>query len=79
MISIKPRRSGPVQNDINFKSFEIANGNRRVPCTLTTNFLTRDQTTRYFHANRPMLEEMARSKLLTSGLDEGKIRLVLLP
>jgi hypothetical protein len=79
MIYITPTRTKPLLDNAQCKAFEITDGNRRVSCTLTTSFLTQDQASRYFHSNRPMLERMARSKLLTSGLEDGKIRLVLLP
>jgi hypothetical protein len=79
MISITPTRMMPSVDDAQCRSFEITDGNGRVSCTLTTHFKTRDQANRYFHSNRPLLEQLARKKMASFGLDNGKIRLVLLP
>lgn len=75
MISIKPRTKAPPTAD-QCISFDITNGNRRVACTLTTNFPTREQATRYFLANRPLVETMARKQMADVGLDDGNIALV---
>lgn len=79
MISIKPITPPSRQSTSQCKSFEFMDGNRRVPCTLTTHFPTQDRANRYFHTNRPFLEQMARSKMTSVGLEDGKIRLDLLP
>lgn len=79
MIYITPTRTKAIEDDAQCRSFEITNGNERIGCTLTTHFETRDQASRYFHSNRPLLEQLARKKMATFGLDNGKIRLVLLP
>ena len=79
MISIKPTQAALSKGGSQCKSFEYMDGNRRVPCTLTTHFPTQDRANRYFFSNRPLLEQLARSKMASFGLEDGKIRLVLLP
>jgi hypothetical protein len=56
-------------------NFDIRRGNQRTPVSLTTKFATQEQATRYFHANRPLIEKMARDQ---AEADDGEIKLVML-
>jgi hypothetical protein len=59
-------------------SFSIADGNRRLACTLQTQFPTRAQAERYFRANWHLLEPMARTKIQAGDFSDGKITLVMI-
>jgi hypothetical protein len=76
MIAIK-KISRPIE-DPQLVSFHITDGNRRVACTLSTNFATKDEAKRYFHANRPLIEQLARDQM-AAGLIDGEIKLVIAP
>jgi hypothetical protein len=58
MIFIPSRGKRP-RSTAQYASFEVMDGNRRVPCTMATNFASQEQPTLYFRSNRPLLEEVA--------------------
>jgi hypothetical protein len=59
-------------------SFSIADGNRRLACTLQTEFPTRAQAEKYFRANWHLLEPIARTKIRDGEIKDGKIALVMI-
>lgn len=59
-------------------SFNIADGNRRLACTLQTHFPTRAQAEKYFRANWHLLEPNARTKVQAGEVKDGKITLVMI-
>jgi hypothetical protein len=60
MIAISTQVQAP--DDFQRVAFDIRHGNRRIACTLTTKFPTKDQAKRYFHANRPLIENWRASR-----------------
>jgi hypothetical protein len=76
MIAIEPMHQGRPIEDHRIVAFDITDGNRRVACTLKTSFGTKGEAKRYFHANRPLIEQMAREQM-AAGLEDGKVRLAI--
>jgi hypothetical protein len=58
-------------------SFDVTRGSRRTRCSLTTKFATKEQATRYFHTNRPLIEKLAREQMERTGIEDGEIKLVM--
>jgi hypothetical protein len=58
-------------------SFQIANGNARQSCLLQTNLPTKVQAHKYFLANWPAVEKMARDALATGAVEDGQIKLIM--
>jgi hypothetical protein len=58
--------------------FEIANGNARQVCSLTTKFPTQSQASRYLRQNWNTIEQMARDCLARECIEDGRIKLVML-
>lgn len=75
MIAISTQVQAP--DDLQRVAFDIRHGNRRIACTLTTRFPTKDQAKRYFHANRPLIEKLARDQMELDTVNEGEIKLVM--
>jgi len=69
----------PTEQEINegpqSVSFQIANGNARQGCILQTRFPTKAQAQRYFLANWPTIEKMARDALAAGTAEGGQIKL----
>lgn len=55
--------------------FHIRYGTRRISCSLTTKFRTKDLAQRYFHANRPEIEQLARNEVEQRGELDGQVDL----
>ena len=55
--------------------FQIANGNARQSCSVTTKFTTQQQASRYLRQNWNKIEQMARDCLANGTLENGQIRL----
>ena len=73
MIAISRRR--PKDGDHQRVPFEIRIGTRRVSCSLSTNFPTKEQAKRYFYANRPLIEQMARDEVEQGRAGSGDVTL----
>jgi hypothetical protein len=58
--------------------FQIANGDARQPCSVTTKFPTQQQASRYLHQNWNNIEKMARDCLANGTFGNGRIKLVML-
>ena len=76
MIAISTQVQAP--DDFQRVAFDIRHGNRRIACTLTTKFPTKDQAKRYFHANRPLIEKLAREQMELVAANDGEIKLVMI-
>jgi hypothetical protein len=76
------RKFEPTEQEINegpqMVSFQIANGNTRQRCILQTRLTTKVQAQRYFLANWPIIEKMARDALATRTFEDGEIKLVMI-
>ena len=57
--------------------FQIANGNARQSCCVTTKFATQHQASRYHRQNWNKIEQMARDCLANGTLEDGQIKLVM--
>ena len=57
--------------------FQIANGNARQSCSVTTKFATQQQASRYLRQNWNKIEQMARDYLANGTLEDGRINLVM--
>jgi hypothetical protein len=57
--------------------FQIANGNARQSCCVTTKFATQHQASRYLRQNWNKIEQMARDCLANGTLEDGQIKLVM--
>jgi hypothetical protein len=57
--------------------FQIANGNARQSCSVTTKFATQQQASRYLRQNWNKIEQMARDCLANGSLEDGQIKLVM--
>jgi hypothetical protein len=57
--------------------FQIANGNARQYCCVTTKFATQHQASRYLRQNWNKIEQMARDCLANGTLEDGQIKLVM--
>jgi hypothetical protein len=55
--------------------FQIANGNARQSCSVTTKFATQQQASRYLRQNWNKIEQMARNCLASGTLEDGQIKL----
>jgi hypothetical protein len=58
--------------------FQIANGNARQSCSVTTKFTTQQQALRYLRQNWTKIENMARDRLANGAIEDGQIKLVML-
>jgi hypothetical protein len=58
--------------------FQIANGNARQSCSVTTRFATQQQALRYLRQNWTKIEKMARDRLADGTIEDGQIKLVML-
>jgi len=58
--------------------FEIANGNARQACSLTTKFPTQRRASRYLRENWHAIEPMARDCLARECFEDGRINLVMI-
>jgi hypothetical protein len=76
------RKFEPTEQEINegpqTVSFQIANGNARHRCILQTRLRTKVQAQKYFLANWPIIEKMARDALATRTFEDGEIKLVMI-
>jgi hypothetical protein len=76
------RKFEPTEQEINegpqTVSFQIANGNARHRCILQTRLQTKVQAQKYFLANWPIIEKMARDALETRTFEDGEIKLVMI-
>jgi len=57
--------------------FQIANGNARQSCSVTTKFTTQQRASRYLRQNWNKIEQMARECLANGTLEDGQVRLVM--
>jgi hypothetical protein len=58
--------------------FQIANGNARQSCSVTTKFTTQQQASRYLRQNWNKIEQMARECLANGSVEDGQIKLIML-
>ena len=69
-----PREIGQGQQTV---FFQIANGNARQACSVTTKFATQQQAARYLRQNWNKIEQMARDCLANGTHEDGQIKLVM--
>ena len=59
--------------------FQIAHGNARQECMLQTTFPTKVQAQKYLLSNWPTIEKMAREALAAGTVEDGQIKLKMIP
>ncbi len=72
---IQISRSNPIDRDHQRVAFDIRYGTRRISCSLTTNFQTKELAKQYFYHNRPLIEQMARDQVEQHGALNGEVTL----
>lgn len=73
MIAIS--KPNPIDGDHQRVAFDIRCGTQRISCSLNTNFQTKELAKRYLHANRPLIEQMARNQVEQRGALNGEVNL----